>query len=103
MTLVPILWDPLEAINLWMAGDFVNALLLPFTATLGSWFYALLLITIMAASWLKTRSIFMVGFLSGIYSVVMVAVLPLSFFPVLYWAMAFSIMVVLYRAFVGRE
>ncbi len=103
MILVPILWDPSTAITLWLSGDFVGAILLPFTASLGSWFYAFLLVTIMLASWLKSRSIFMVGFLSGIYSIIMVAVLPLSFFPILYWAMAFTIMVVLYKAFVGRE
>jgi hypothetical protein len=91
--------NPAQWLNYWLTGNFLMALVAPFLGTMGSWFYAFLLITIMLISWFKTKSIFMLGFISAIYTILMVAIIPAPFLELVMYAVIFAVFYILIKLF----
>jgi hypothetical protein len=75
----------------------------PYTATLGYWFWGIIMLVMMFSVWIKSRSIGMVLVFTALYSAVTAALLPSEMRLPAEGILAVCIAVILYRIFVSRE
>jgi hypothetical protein len=75
----------------------------PYTATLGYWFWGIIMLVMMFSVWIKSRSIGIVLIFTALYSAVTATLLPSEMRLPAEGILAVCIAVILYRIFVSRE
>lgn len=98
-------YSPSDMIAQLWAGNYLDALLMPYTSVFGNYFYGMLFLSLMFTAWIRTRSIGITFIFSMLFGGLFISggYMPPVFQQVLWWVLVLMMGGIMYWFVFGRR